>query len=80
MTSLVLFHNTYRCTGPHGDKAADLVLLHGWGLHSIVWDDIMPGLLQHFAARLAVTSLPYDTFSLLLPFFYNSFPASFRSL
>ncbi|MCK5875498.1 MAG: pimeloyl-ACP methyl ester esterase BioH [Alcanivoracaceae bacterium] len=56
MTALVLFHNTYRCTGPHGDSAADLVLLHGWGLHSIVWDDIMPGLLQHF--RVTVIDLP----------------------
>jgi pimeloyl-[acyl-carrier protein] methyl ester esterase len=56
MTSLVLFHNTYRCTGPLGDNAADLVLLHGWGLHSIVWDDIMPGLLQHF--RVTVIDLP----------------------
>ncbi|MCC1498143.1 pimeloyl-ACP methyl ester esterase BioH [Alcanivorax sp. 1008] len=56
MTSLVLFHNTYRCTGPMADKAADLVLLHGWGLHSIVWDDIMPGLLEYF--RVTVIDLP----------------------
>jgi pimeloyl-[acyl-carrier protein] methyl ester esterase len=56
MTSLTLFHNTYRCTGAQADNAADLVLLHGWGLHSIVWDDIMPGLLQHF--RVTVIDLP----------------------
>lgn len=56
MTSLVLFHNTYRCTGPQGEAAADLVLLHGWGLHSIVWDDVMPSLLEHF--RVTVVDLP----------------------
>ncbi|MDF1628834.1 MAG: pimeloyl-ACP methyl ester esterase BioH [Alcanivoracaceae bacterium] len=56
MTSLVLFHNTYRCTGPMADQAVDLVLLHGWGLHSIVWDDIMPGLLEYF--RVTVIDLP----------------------
>jgi pimeloyl-[acyl-carrier protein] methyl ester esterase len=56
MTSLTLFHNTYRCTGPQADRAADLVLLHGWGLHSLVWDDIMPGLLQYF--RVTVIDLP----------------------
>ena len=56
MTSLVLFHNTYRSTGPLADAAPDLVMLHGWGLHSIVWDDIMPGLLQHF--RVTVVDLP----------------------
>jgi pimeloyl-[acyl-carrier protein] methyl ester esterase len=56
VSSLVLFHNTYRCTGPAGDAAEDLVLLHGWGLHSIVWDDVMPELLQHF--RVTVVDLP----------------------
>ncbi|PKM21389.1 MAG: pimeloyl-[acyl-carrier protein] methyl ester esterase [Gammaproteobacteria bacterium HGW-Gammaproteobacteria-14] len=56
MASLVLFHNCYRCTGPAGDNAEDLVLLHGWGLHSIVWDDVMPDLLQHF--RVTVIDLP----------------------
>ena len=56
MTTLTLFHNTYRCTGADAESAADLVLLHGWGLHSIVWDDIMPGLLQHF--RVTVIDLP----------------------
>lgn len=56
MTSLTLFHNTYCCTGAQADNAADLVLLHGWGLHSIVWDDIMPALLAHF--RVTVIDLP----------------------
>lgn len=52
--TLLPFHNTYRSTGP--GNAPDLVLLHGWGLHSIVWDDIMPGLLRHF--RVTVIDLP----------------------
>jgi len=56
MPELVPFHNCYRCTGDAGDAAPDLVLLHGWGLHSIVWDDIMPGLLAHF--RVTVIDLP----------------------
>ena len=54
MTHLPPFHNTYRSTG--SADAPDLVLLHGWGLHSIVWDDVMPGLLEHF--RVTVVDLP----------------------
>lgn len=56
MSTLIPFHNTYRCNGPAPEQAPDLVLLHGWGLHSIVWDDIMPGLLEHF--RVTVVDLP----------------------
>lgn len=39
-----------------GDAAPDLVLLHGWGLHSLVWDEVMPALLEHF--RVTVIDLP----------------------
>ena len=56
MTALKPFHNIYRSTAAASDEAPDLVLLHGWGLHSIVWDDIMPGLLAHF--RVTVIDLP----------------------
>ena len=56
MATLKPFHNTYRCTGSAGDEAPDLVLLHGWGLHSIVWDDVMPALLERF--RVTVIDLP----------------------
>jgi len=56
MAALKPFHNTYRCTGSAGDEPPDLVLLHGWGLHSIVWDDVMPALLHHF--RVTVIDLP----------------------
>ena len=56
MPTLIPFHNTYQSTAADPDRAQDLVLLHGWGLHSIVWDDIMPGLLAHF--RVTVIDLP----------------------
>lgn len=56
MTALVPFHNVYRSTAADPDAVDDLVLLHGWGLHSIVWDDVMPGLLAHF--RVTVIDLP----------------------
>lgn len=48
------FHNIYRSTG--GAPGGDLVLLHGWGLHSIVWDEVMPALLEHF--QVTVIDLP----------------------
>lgn len=56
MTALVPFHNTYRCTAADPESAPDLVLLHGWGLHAIVFDDIMPALLERF--RVTVIDLP----------------------
>lgn len=56
MSKLTPFYNTYRCTGAAADDADDLVLLHGWGLHSIVWDDVMPALLETF--RVTVIDLP----------------------
>jgi len=56
MSKLKPFYNTYRCTGAAADAAEDLVLLHGWGLHSIVWDDVMPALLETF--RVTVIDLP----------------------
>lgn len=56
MTALVPFHNTYRSTADDPDAAPDLVLLHGWGLHAIAFDDIMPDLLAQF--RVTVIDLP----------------------
>lgn len=51
---LLPFYNTYRstCDAPVGE----LVLLHGWGLHSIVWDHLMPSLLANF--QVTVIDLP----------------------
>jgi len=53
---LIPFHNTYRATGVADQDAGDIVLLHGWGLHSIVFDDIVPALLERF--RVTVVDLP----------------------
>lgn len=56
MPELMPFHNTYRPTGVDEDQAQDVVLIHGWGLHAIVFDDIVPALLKHF--RVTVVDLP----------------------
>lgn len=60
MTALVLYHDTYACTaactGSAGATAPDLVLLHGWGMHSVVWDPIVPALLEHY--QVTVIDLP----------------------
>ncbi|MCG8312534.1 MAG: pimeloyl-ACP methyl ester esterase BioH [Pseudomonadales bacterium] len=55
MSNLKLYYDTYQCTGDHSNPQ-NMVLLHGWGLHSLVWDDVMPGLLQHF--QVTVVDLP----------------------
>lgn len=54
--SLTLYHDTYACTGPAGAAAPELVLLHGWGLHSVVWDPVVPDFLEHF--QVTVIDLP----------------------
>ncbi|MAR92011.1 MAG: pimeloyl-ACP methyl ester esterase BioH [Pseudomonadota bacterium] len=53
--SLTLYHDRFRCTG---DLAAppEMVVLHGWGMHSLVWDEVMPALLAHF--QVTVVDLP----------------------
>ncbi len=56
MPRLIPFHNTYQATGVADDQAGDIVLLHGWGLHAIVFDDIVPALLERF--RVTVVDLP----------------------
>lgn len=53
---LTPFHNTYKPTGVADEAAEDIVLIHGWGLHAIVFDDIVPALLQRF--RVTVVDLP----------------------
>lgn len=56
MSALMLYHDTYACTGPAGANAPELVLLHGWGLHSVVWDPVVPALLAQF--QITVIDLP----------------------
>ena len=53
--ALTLYHDTYAHTGTN-EHPADLVLLHGWGLHSLVWDAVMPALLEQF--QVTVIDLP----------------------
>ena len=55
--ALTLYHDIYRCTGvAEGEDAPEMVLIHGWGLHSVVWDNIMPTLLEKF--QVTVIDLP----------------------
>lgn len=56
MSALLPYHDTYACTGPAGAGAPELVLLHGWGLHAIVWDPVVPALLERF--QVTVIDLP----------------------
>jgi pimeloyl-[acyl-carrier protein] methyl ester esterase len=51
----VSLHVDIAGTGP------DLVLLHGWGLHSGVWDDVMPALRSRF--RVHAIDLPGHGYS-----------------
>ena len=55
--ALTLYHDVYRCTGvEQGEAASEIVLIHGWGLHAVVWDNIMPVLLSRF--QVTVVELP----------------------
>lgn len=56
MPKLIPFSNTYKATGVADEDAGDIVLIHGWGLHAIVFDDIVPALLARF--RVTVVDLP----------------------
>jgi len=53
--ALTLYHDRYRCTGTTSNPP-ELVVLHGWGMHSLVWDEVMPALLLHF--QVTVVDLP----------------------
>ncbi len=47
--SLMLYHDVYKS---ESENPLSLVLLHGWGLNGLVWDDIMPLLLKQFEVTL----------------------------
>lgn len=53
--ALTLYHDTFACTG-QVPQLRHLVLLHGWGLHSLIWDNVIPSLLQTF--HVTVVDLP----------------------
>ncbi len=42
-------------------EGTDLVLVHGWGMHSGVWEDVVEGLLDHH--RVTVLDLPGHGYS-----------------
>ncbi|MBV1881972.1 MAG: pimeloyl-ACP methyl ester esterase BioH [Pseudomonadales bacterium] len=54
--SSVPYYDQFDCTNPSLKDAKNLVLLHGWGLHSGLWDGVMPELLQQF--NVTVIDLP----------------------
>jgi pimeloyl-[acyl-carrier protein] methyl ester esterase len=53
--ALQLYHDIFPANR-ETDSVVDLVLLHGWGMSSLVWDEIMPELLENF--RVTVIDLP----------------------
>ena len=53
--ALQLYHDIFPANRDT-DSAVDLVLLHGWGMSSLVWDEILPELLENF--RVTVIDLP----------------------
>lgn len=55
MTSLLPYHDVYPATGLSQAKA-DIVLLHGWGMNSLVWDELVPALNREY--RLTLIDLP----------------------
>ncbi len=52
---LLPYHDIYGCTGGI-ENPPELVLVHGWGMHGAVWDQIMPDLLTQF--QITVVDLP----------------------
>lgn len=48
MKSPMIFYEQHPCTSAMAGKAPQLVLLHGWGLHSGVWKNFLPWLSAYF--------------------------------
>ncbi|MDQ5910397.1 MAG: pimeloyl-ACP methyl ester esterase BioH [Pseudomonadota bacterium] len=46
-------------------EGPDVVLAHGWGMHSGVWEDVVEGLVDHY--RVTVLDLPGHGYSAPLP-------------
>lgn len=55
MSTLLPYHDSYKHTG-EGQAKGDIVLLHGWGMNSLVWDDMVPLLNEHY--QVSVIDLP----------------------
>lgn len=60
--SLSLYFDRFPCTvsavasAESPTKTTELVLLHGWGMHGLVWDEVMPELLTRF--NVTVIDMP----------------------
>jgi len=54
--TMQLYHDIFKATQSPDDEAKDIVLLHGWGMNSLIWDDIIPDLLKQH--RVTVIDLP----------------------
>lgn len=53
--SLALYHDSYAATKNEPEKG-HIVLLHGWGMNSLVWDELIPYLNE--AYKITVIDLP----------------------
>lgn len=51
-----LYHDIFEATECSNEEASDIVLLHGWGMNSLVWDEIIPELLMKH--RVTIIDLP----------------------
>jgi len=52
--ALTLYHDTYQCQGD--TVLGKVVLVHGWGMRSLVWDYLIPLLIQSY--EITVIDLP----------------------
>lgn len=52
--ALEIYHDIYPCQGEK--QLGHLVLVHGWGMNSLVWDDLIPLLIANY--EITVIDLP----------------------
>jgi pimeloyl-[acyl-carrier protein] methyl ester esterase len=50
--SLLPYYDTYKCEGFGEEEKGHLVFLHGWGMNSLVWDDLIPLLIKEYQITL----------------------------
>ena len=53
--ALTLYHDSYQTTDSQ-TALGHIVLLHGWGMHSLVWDELIPALNKRYV--VTVIDLP----------------------
>lgn len=53
--ALTLYHDSYKHTGT-AEARATIVLIHGWGMNSLVWDELIPFLISDY--QICVIDLP----------------------